>query len=119
LPWTKIHVFPYSERQGTRAALIDQIPFHLRKEVIAHELTHFAFYDFCYGIGLKDSKKLWELSEIFNVLFLNIPSIQKAIGAEELLFYPDLKEKLENIRKIWNIEMPANDFIMKSLDLLN
>jgi hypothetical protein len=94
-------------------------PFHLRKEVIAHELTHFAFYDFCYGIGLKDSKKLWELSEIFNVLFLNIPSIQKAIGAEELLFYPDLKEKLENIRKIWNIEMPANDFIMKSLDLLN
>ncbi len=32
LPWTKIHVFPYSERQGTRAAVFNQIPFHQRKE---------------------------------------------------------------------------------------
>lgn len=32
LPWTKIHVFPYSERQGTRAAVLNQIPFHVRKE---------------------------------------------------------------------------------------
>ncbi|MBC7754457.1 MAG: tRNA (N(6)-L-threonylcarbamoyladenosine(37)-C(2))-methylthiotransferase MtaB [Moraxellaceae bacterium] len=32
LPWTKMHVFPYSERQGTRAAAFDQIPFHVRKE---------------------------------------------------------------------------------------
>jgi threonylcarbamoyladenosine tRNA methylthiotransferase MtaB len=32
LPWTKMHVFPYSERQGTRAAVLEQIPFHVRKE---------------------------------------------------------------------------------------
>ncbi len=32
LPWTKMHVFPYSERQGTRAAVLEQIPFHIRKE---------------------------------------------------------------------------------------
>ncbi|MBC7457854.1 MAG: hypothetical protein H7235_06220, partial [Bdellovibrionaceae bacterium] len=32
LPWTKMHVFPYSERQGTRAAILAQIPFHVRKE---------------------------------------------------------------------------------------
>lgn len=32
LPWTKIHVFPYSERSGTRAAVLSQIPFHERKE---------------------------------------------------------------------------------------
>lgn len=32
LAWTKIHVFPYSERQGTRAAVLNQIPFHERKE---------------------------------------------------------------------------------------
>jgi threonylcarbamoyladenosine tRNA methylthiotransferase MtaB len=32
LPWTKIHVFPYSERAGTRAVVMDQIPFHVRKE---------------------------------------------------------------------------------------
>jgi len=33
LPWTRIHVFPYSERQGTRAALSEQVvPVAERKE---------------------------------------------------------------------------------------
>lgn len=33
LPWNRIHVFPYSERPGTRAALSEEmIPFHERKE---------------------------------------------------------------------------------------
>ncbi len=32
LPWTKMHVFPYSERPGTRAVAFPQIPFHVRKE---------------------------------------------------------------------------------------
>ena len=31
-PWTRLHVFPYSERQGTRAATFDQIDFAKRKE---------------------------------------------------------------------------------------
>jgi threonylcarbamoyladenosine tRNA methylthiotransferase MtaB len=31
-PWTRLHVFPYSERQGTRAATLNQIPHHIRKE---------------------------------------------------------------------------------------
>lgn len=30
--WTRLHVFPYSERPGTKAAIIPQIPFSLRKE---------------------------------------------------------------------------------------
>jgi threonylcarbamoyladenosine tRNA methylthiotransferase MtaB len=30
--WTRLHVFPYSERQGTRAAALDQIDFAKRKE---------------------------------------------------------------------------------------
>ncbi|RJQ32310.1 hypothetical protein C4572_01150 [Candidatus Parcubacteria bacterium] len=93
-------------------------PHHLRKEVIAHELTHFAFYDFCYSIGIKDSKALWELSEIFNVIFLNLPSIHNAIGAEELLFYPDLKEKLEAIKLIWEKQLGAKEFVMESVKYL-
>lgn len=42
VPWTKIHVFPYSERQGTRATTFEQIPFHLRKERAAQlrQLSH-------------------------------------------------------------------------------
>jgi len=33
LPWTKLHVFPYSERQGTRAAALDVSVYpHVRAE---------------------------------------------------------------------------------------
>lgn len=90
----------------------------MRKEVIAHELTHFAFYDFCDSLGIRNDNYLWELSEIFNVIFLNFPSIQKAIGAEELLFYPDLKDKLEKIKKIWVEQSSAEKFIKTSLKYL-
>jgi len=93
-------------------------PHDMRKEVIAHELTHFAFYDFCYQLGVKDDNNLWELSEIFNVIFLNLPTIQKAIGAEELLFYPDLKDKLGEIKKIWEKQSSAEKFIKTSLEYL-
>ncbi len=93
-------------------------PHYLRKEVIAHELTHFAFYDFCYSIGIKDSKVLWELSEIFNVIFLNLPPIRNAIGAEELLFYPNLKEKLEAVKLIWAEQPNAKKFITESIKFL-
>ena len=87
----------------------------MRKEVIAHEVTHFAFHDFCEEINIKDGKALWELSEIFNVLFLNIPAIQKAIGAEELLFYSDLEEKLKDVKEIWEKQMKAEEFIIASM----
>lgn len=31
-PWTKLHVFPYSERKGTRAEILPQVPMMQRKE---------------------------------------------------------------------------------------
>ena len=91
---------------------------NMRKEVIAHELTHFAFYDFCHKLGVKNNNALWELSEIFNVFFLNLPPIRNTIGAEELLFYPDLKNKLKAVRLIWDKKLGANEFIIKSLQYL-
>ena len=90
----------------------------LRKEVITHELTHFAFYDFCHGFGINDSQALWELSEIFNILFLNLPPLRAAIGAEEQLFYPELKEKMVMIQTIWSKNLPAEKFIKASLEFL-
>lgn len=90
----------------------------MRKEVIAHEITHFAFYDFCHNRGIKDDSNLWELSEIFNVIFLNLPSMQNSIGAEELLFYPQLKDKLEKIKRIWIEQTSADEFIVSSLQYL-
>ncbi len=90
----------------------------MRKEVIAHELTHFAFYDFCGDLKIENDNNLWELSEIFNVIFLNLPSIKKSIGAEELLFYPDLKNKLEEIKRIWTKEPNVVNFVKTSLEYL-
>ncbi|MCJ8278167.1 MAG: tRNA (N(6)-L-threonylcarbamoyladenosine(37)-C(2))-methylthiotransferase MtaB, partial [Bdellovibrionales bacterium] len=46
-PWTRIHVFPYSERSGTRAAIMEgSVPVHVRKEraKILRELS-FERYD--------------------------------------------------------------------------
>jgi len=91
----------------------------MRKEVIAHELTHFAFYDFCDELKIEKDNNLWELSEIFNVIFLNFTSIQKAIDAEELLFYPDLRDKLEKIKNILIKEPNAEKFIKESLKYLS
>lgn len=31
LPWTRLHVFPYSERNGTKAAVFNQLPQSVRK----------------------------------------------------------------------------------------
>ena len=90
----------------------------MRKEVIAHELTHFAFFDFCMKNDIQNDDHLWELSEIFNVLFLNIPFVQDSIGSEELLFYPNLKDKFESIRTLWNENLIASDFIKQSLEYL-
>jgi hypothetical protein len=92
--------------------------FAMRKEVIVHELTHFAFYDFCKTLDLKEDQALWELSEIFNVIFLNLEPIRSAIGEEELLFYPDLKEKLDAVRRIWDRKLSPKEFISESLDFL-
>jgi hypothetical protein len=90
----------------------------MRKEVVIHELTHFAFYDFCDRLGIKNDRILWELSEIFNVIFLNLPSVQKVIEVEELLFYPELKEKLEAVKQIWTKNLNAESFIKESLECL-
>lgn len=90
----------------------------LRKEVIAHELTHFAFFDFCNGLRIKYDNTLWELSEIFNVIFLNLQPMRNIIGADELLFYPDLKEKLEKTKKIWEEQPNVKNFIGVSLRYL-
>jgi len=90
----------------------------MRKEVIIHELTHFAFYDFCKTLGLEEGQALWELSEIFNVIFLNLEPIRSAIGEEELLFYPDLKEKLEVVRHTWYKNLSPKEFILESLAFL-
>ena len=77
-------------------------------EVVFHELLHFIFFDYCdsvlreetRGLG-KNRGTLWELSEVFNVIVLNLPQFREILQGEECLFYSDLKEKLKIANSLW------------------
>ncbi|MFA7308250.1 MAG: hypothetical protein WC026_16445 [Hyphomicrobium sp.] len=96
-------------------------------EVIFHEIMHFAFFDYCeknlkYKIKGMDTNSgpLWELSEIFNIIVLNEPKFKSLLGMEEKLFYSDLKEKCEVVKKIWSEEKENLLFFLeKSIDYIN
>lgn len=71
-PWTRLHVFPYSERSGTRAAVMDQIPFHVRKERAA-KLRELSLHRF-------QSEALKQIGQVHSTLILN----KASKGAEGL-----------------------------------
>ncbi len=63
-PWTRIHVFPYSERHGTRAtAMTESVPWSVRKEraLRLRELSHERY----------DLKACEQVGTIKEVLLLN------------------------------------------------
>ena len=62
-PWTRLHVFPYSERAGTRAAALPQISFHVRKERAA-QLRQLSLHRF-------QSEALKQIGSLKKVLVLN------------------------------------------------
>lgn len=67
----------------------------------------------------KNSGKLWELSEIFNVIILNQKEFYDILKREEKLFYPSLGDKLVVVKKLWDENHgDINDFITKSLSVL-
>lgn len=73
LPWTKIHVFPYSERQGTRAlGMADVVPTieRQRRSERLRELSHHRFEEMAQR----------QLSDVKEILILNKP----AHGAQSL-----------------------------------
>lgn len=65
-PWTRLHVFPYSERSGTRAAMMTQVPFHVRKERAAR-LRELSLHRF-------QSEALKQVGNAHQTLILNKPS---------------------------------------------
>ncbi len=93
-----------------------------KAEVAFHESLHFAFFDYC-GQFIEETKDLsknngplWELSEIFNVIILNLPQLQAIIRRPEQLFYPGLKEKLVKIQNLWDQNNgDIKNFIKESL----
>jgi len=95
-----------------------------KAEVAFHESLHFAFFDFC-DLFVDETRNLdknngplWELSEIFNVIILNLPQFQTILKRPEQLFYPGLKEKFKQVQPIWLVnEGNLKNFIAESLNL--
>jgi hypothetical protein len=92
-------------------------------EVAFHESLHFSFFEYLskhFSEKIqkfdKNSGILWELSEIINVIILNLPPFIKILEREEMLFYPELKEKLDKAKKIWVSSKNIKDFINTYLD---
>lgn len=92
-------------------------------EVAFHESLHFVFFDyleknFSERIESLDRNSgiLWEMSEIINVIIPNLPEFRKILGREEMLFCPELKEKLNNAKEIWNSSNNINEFVEQYLN---
>lgn len=80
-PWTRLHVFPYSERKGTKAAILPQIYPHVRKER-AQRLRELSLHRYQsealkqiglekWALGLKDSKNPQGVTRDYWTVLLN------------------------------------------------
>lgn len=65
-PWTKLHVFPYSERLGTKAEQLPQVHYHIRKQR-AEKLRELSLHRY-------QSQALKQRGQIKSVLTLNSTS---------------------------------------------
>jgi len=87
---------------------------------IAHEILHFFFYDFLDKKLKKESGKLsedkiWDLSEIFNVVVLESEKYYDIIDKKVIISYPDHKKHLPKFRKFFKESKNIQDFIIKGL----
>lgn len=76
--------------------------------VAFHESIHFVFFDYInknmpeeIRTMDKNSGPLWELSELFNVIILNMPEFQKTLKRKEKLFYPTLRKNFAKAKAAW------------------
>jgi hypothetical protein len=89
--------------------------------VVSHELLHFIFYDYFEKRFKKDFKKiseekLWEISEIFNSVLFSFKPLSKFAPKQKGKFdYPDLKNKIKKIKRIWKISKNIDELIRSLL----
>lgn len=113
-PWTRLHVFPYSERQGTRAAQLPQVMQMKRKER-ALRLRELSLHRF-------QSEALKQIGKVKNALILNKPgTVTQAISRDYWNLQLGLElsaiEKLKNSErfvKITGVEMNDQDVVLKA-----
>ncbi|MDX9970374.1 MAG: hypothetical protein RBS56_00500 [Candidatus Gracilibacteria bacterium] len=90
-------------------------------ETIAHEMTHFLFFDYLkshYGlteqslIKGKNQEYIWQVSETFNTLIENLPDYKEIFGAQiDTKPYPGCEKLLIDMKKIWANEKDINTLL--------
>jgi hypothetical protein len=89
--------------------------------VITHELLHFIFFDY-FNEEIKintTEEKLWDLSEIFNIIVLESNYFKKIINKRYIKPYPEHRKYLPSFRKLFKDSKNIRDFIIKGINLIN
>jgi threonylcarbamoyladenosine tRNA methylthiotransferase MtaB len=103
-PWTRLHVFPYSERQGTRAATFDQISMMKRKER-AQRLRELSLHRL-------QSEALKQVGKRKKVLVLNKPA-KSYVGVSQDYW----NVKFENRTSLVDLRNTEIEVCIKSVNL--
>lgn len=87
-------------------------------ETIAHEMLHFAFYNYVCKRFVRlrrkaNSKELWELSEAFNTVVLNSLRWRKQLRIKGEPPYPELRRLAQVMRKCW-VRNPSIDHLFET-----
>lgn len=98
--------------------------FYLNKEDLlttAHELLHFLFYDYFeknFSEISPTEEKVWVLSEVLNILILNLPEFYALFGDSSRHSYPQHISIIENLKPEWEKRKDLNSFLKSSLGVI-
>lgn len=90
---------------------------------IAHELLHFIFFDFVSKKIKKETEKLsaeklWDLSEIFNVVTLRSPAYRGIVDHKCVRPYPNHKKYLGKFETVYHNSKDLKSFIRAGINIL-
>ncbi|MFZ3229185.1 MAG: tRNA (N(6)-L-threonylcarbamoyladenosine(37)-C(2))-methylthiotransferase MtaB [Pseudobdellovibrio sp.] len=111
-PWTRLHVFPYSERTGTRATALKQIPFHIRKERAARLRD--------LSLHRHQSEALKQIGSVKETLIFNTSSLKSdGLSHDYWMIKLDLNENDSNALnnqvvpvKIYDVQVVKSEVIL-------
>jgi len=91
---------------------------------IAHELLHFIFFELIEKKLKKEIKhlsedRLWDLSEIFNVVVLKSPRYRHIINQKFVIPYPDHQHYISQFDKIYKNSKNAEEFIRRGIIIIS
>ena len=91
---------------------------------VAHELLHFIFFDFIEKKLKKETislseNKLWDISEIFNVVVLKSPRYRHIVNQKFVIPYPDHQRYIRQFEKAYKNSQNAEEFIRRGISIIS